>query len=112
MSNKKLVSIEDFNEIKDKDVFFIFKHSTTCPISGSAFEEWNNFNDDFPHAKYYSLFVQEARELSNYIAESYNVKHESPQVLLVKNGEVVWHTSHWKITYSNLQDIWNQHFTN
>jgi bacillithiol system protein YtxJ len=111
MANKKLVGIEDFNDIKDKDIFFLFKHSTTCPISDSAYEEWSNFNDDFPQAKYYALFVQEARELSNYIADQYQVKHESPQVMLVKNGNVVWHTSHWNITYSKLQEIWNEYFT-
>jgi bacillithiol system protein YtxJ len=108
MANKRLVSIEDFNDIKENEIFFIFKHSTTCPISDSAYEEWNNFNDDFPNAKYYFLFVQEARELSNHIAEHYDIKHESPQVLLVKNNSVLWHASHWNITYSALQEVWNK----
>jgi bacillithiol system protein YtxJ len=52
----------------------------------------------------YYLHVQEARALSNYIAETYSIKHESPQALLFKDGKVVWDASHWKITYASLQE--------
>jgi bacillithiol system protein YtxJ len=111
MSKKKLVQIEDFNEVKDNSSFFIMKHSSTCPISDSAFEEWNSFIEDYPNEKYTYLVVQEARPLSNHIAEHYGVKHESPQVLYIKDGKVIWADSHWNITYSKLQEVFQQHLT-
>jgi len=47
--------------------------------------------------------VQEARTLSNHIAEHYNVRHESPQVLFIQDGRAVWTTSHYDITMDALQ---------
>ena len=45
----------------------------------------------------YYLYVQDARDVSNRVAEQYSMKHESPQVLYIKDGMVVWNTSHWNI---------------
>ena len=103
MSKSQVTTIEEFNNIEGTmDLFLLIKHSLSCRISGNAFEEYENFTkeNDFPT---YYLYVQEARPLSNYIAETYAVKHESPQALLFKNGEVKWHASHWDITKSSLK---------
>jgi bacillithiol system protein YtxJ len=105
MSKTLIQSIEQFDElVKDKGTFLFFKNSTTCPISHAAYEEFENFVADHEEIPCYFLHVQEARPLSNYIAETFAVKHESPQALLFKDGEVVWNASHWKITYSSLQE--------
>nr|WP_041582325.1 bacillithiol system redox-active protein YtxJ [Salisediminibacterium selenitireducens] len=78
---------------------FIFKNSTTCPVSREAFSEVKGFVQGYDgEAPVVYLNVQEARELSNRIAEEYGVKHESPQLLLIDDTEVKWHASHWKIT--------------
>ena len=45
----------------------------------------------------YYLYVQDARDVSNRVAEQYSIRHESPQVLYIKDGMVVWNTSHWNI---------------
>jgi len=74
----------------------IFKHSTRCSISAMAkrsFESnWNHEN-----AQVYLLDLIAHRSLSNQIAETFSVKHESPQVLLLKNGKCVFHVSHSEI---------------
>lgn len=72
----------------------LFKHSTTCPISMNAHREMERFAD----ADVNLVVVQRARELSNEIARRTGVRHESPQALVVRNGDVVWNASHYDIT--------------
>lgn len=102
---KRFNGSEDFDTaIQKEDQLIILKHSSTCPISQAAYEEYESFAEDHENLPIYYLIVQEDRPLSNYIAEKFNIKHESPQVLLFRNGDVNWHASHWKITYSSLTE--------
>ena len=71
----------------------IFKHSLTCPISTSAFEKMKDYEGDVDLVE-----VQRARALSNEIAQRLGVRHESPQIIVVRNGQVLWDASHFKIT--------------
>ena len=73
----------------------IFKHSTNCGISSlirRSFEKEEN------HPKtgitYHLLDLIAFRTISNTVAEKYDVRHESPQVLVIKEGRVVAHASH------------------
>ncbi|MCP8617146.1 bacillithiol system redox-active protein YtxJ [Salirhabdus salicampi] len=89
---------EQFQEVLEQQhTFFLLKHSLTCPISSEAKEQYERFWEE-AEIPQYVLYVQEARPLSNHIAETFDVKHESPQALLFHGKEVVWHTSHWNIT--------------
>lgn len=104
MALVKINQSEDFKKaISGDGPVFVMKNSTTCPISHAAFEEYEKFAGDHDGPLYY-LNVQEARPLSNEIAETYGIKHESPQVFLFENGKVKWNDSHWRITYSSLQE--------
>ncbi|KOP83765.1 bacillithiol system redox-active protein YtxJ [Cytobacillus solani] len=89
-------------KIGEEDLFLLFKHSSTCPISQAAYEEYETFANENMKVKTYYLVVQEDRPLSNHIAESFQIKHESPQAILFKKSEPVWHASHWKITNDSL----------
>ena len=71
----------------------IFKHSLTCPISASAFEKMQRYEGAVDLVE-----VQRARALSNEIAQRLGVRHESPQIIVVRNGQVLWDASHFKIT--------------
>lgn len=103
MPNTKIDTIEEFQEIAESQVAFLFfKNSLTCPIAQAAFEEFDAFTKEHDSVAAYYLNVQEARPLSNYIAETYGVKHESPQALLFKGKQVAWNDSHWKITVESL----------
>ncbi|MGJ7920398.1 bacillithiol system redox-active protein YtxJ [Neobacillus sp. LXY-4] len=100
----KIDSEEQFNQlIQSGEAFSFLKHSVTCPISQAAYEEYIKFAEDFPDHNCYYLTVQDSRPLSNYIAEQFQVKHESPQAFLFKSNKVLWHASHWKITYDSLK---------
>ncbi len=77
-----------------------FKHSLTCPISSRAFGEYQSFLAERPEddATVYTLVeIQNARPVSQEIAERTGVRHESPQALLVRGGEVAWDASHYSI---------------
>ncbi|PLT32253.1 bacillithiol system redox-active protein YtxJ [Bacillus sp. V5-8f] len=102
MAANKIETKEQFEQLATKDSFLLIKHSLTCPISGAAFEEYESFLEDHTDVNTAYLAVQEARALSNYVAETYGIKHESPQAILFKNGQPVWNASHWKITSDSL----------
>jgi bacillithiol system protein YtxJ len=106
MIMKKIETIEQFEQLltKEQRVFFL-KHSLTCPISARAYQEVDQFLRNHPGEKGYFLAVQESRELSNYIAQKFGIKHESPQAFLFVNGRPVWHDSHYQITGDRLATI-------
>jgi bacillithiol system protein YtxJ len=77
---------------------FLFKHSTRCPISASRWPIFQGFAGKESNADCYRLNVVEDRVLSLHVAQATGVEHESPQVILLHKGKVIWHTSHWSIT--------------
>tara|TARA_R110000868_G_scaffold153120_1_gene378452 strand:- start:11002 stop:11397 length:396 start_codon:yes stop_codon:yes gene_type:complete len=101
-----LVSVNQLDDIKRKSVIktqLIFKHSTRCGISRmvqNQFEKNYNFNDD--EFDLYYLDILNYRDISNQIAQIFEVFHESPQLLVVKNGVVVAHKSHASINDMDL----------
>ena len=70
----------------------VFKHSTTCPISAVAYEQMTRFDGEVALVE-----VQSAREVSKEIEKQTGIPHESPQVIILRNGKVVWNASHWKV---------------
>jgi bacillithiol system protein YtxJ len=84
----------------------LFKHSTKCSISNVAWQRMKNAN--LPeNAQYYYLDLLEHRAISNSIAEKFRVHHESPQILLIKNGECTYTESHLGITEEELLEQLN-----
>ncbi|MDH3795451.1 MAG: bacillithiol system redox-active protein YtxJ [Flavobacteriaceae bacterium] len=84
----------------------IFKHSTQCGISGVVLRSFSS-KTGHPESgyNYFVLDLIAFRELSNAIAEKYGVMHQSPQVLIVKNGIVVAHASHHAILELDLNEF-------
>lgn len=93
-------------EQSEKLPVLLLKHSTACLISAAAWQECLTFVENNPnkHLSYVVLKVIESRSVSNQIAEQLNIKHESPQLILIKNQEAVWNTSHWSITNENMKN--------
>jgi bacillithiol system protein YtxJ len=71
----------------------VFKHSSTCPISAAAYREMSQVEEDIA-----LVVVQRARGLSQKIAAQTGIRHESPQAIILRRGQVVWSASHWSIT--------------
>lgn len=95
--------LEQVWETSEQKPVFLFKQSTTCPISAAAFSQYNSFLDSTEEdIGTYFVKVRETREISDQIADETNIQHQSPQVFLIKNNEVVWNASHNKITTESL----------
>ncbi|TCZ65685.1 bacillithiol system redox-active protein YtxJ [Flaviaesturariibacter aridisoli] len=82
----------------------IFKHSTRCSISSVAFQRIDKAQKP-PATDFWLLDVLTSRPLSQQVAQRFGVNHESPQVLVIKNGECVYDDSHLGIS---MQDIASQ----
>ena len=83
--------------------FLLFKHSTRCPISAAAFEEWQAWQRAHPDAPTAWIDVIEQRDLVRTFAAQCGVRHESPQALWFTAGKVAWHASHGDITAESLE---------
>lgn len=96
---KFLTDPEQLNEIDQlshSQPLIIFKHSTRCSVSNtvlSRFERDLKKSDLDPNRVYY-LDLLTFRDISNEIASRYDVRHESPQSLLIKDGKCVYNASH------------------
>jgi bacillithiol system protein YtxJ len=81
----------------------IFKHSTRCSISSMAKNRLER--ETFPETiAFYYLDLLKYRSLSNKIAEEFQIWHESPQVLMIRNGACVYDESHGGITMEDLME--------
>jgi len=76
----------------------IFKDSVTCGISAYAKERLVSGNDLLiAKADFNYLDLLSYRSVSNFIADELNVIHQSPQIIVLKDGEVVYRVSHHSI---------------
>lgn len=106
---ERLESLDQLNVIKEESKtqpVLIFKHSTRCSISSMALSrlerEWNSELDQL---KAYYLDLIAFRQISNTIENAFGVYHESPQVLIIKNGECIYDASHMSISVNNLKQF-------
>lgn len=82
-----------------------FKHSTRCSISSMSLNRLARLDvSKFDKVQFYFLDLLAYRNLSNQIAEKLQVYHESPQVLLVRNGDCTYEASHNMISAAELEE--------
>lgn len=75
----------------------IFKHSTRCGISKMVMNQFVDAYDVDLNVDLYYLDLLNYREVSNEVGYKFQVMHESPQLMVIKNGVVVAHASHGAI---------------
>ena len=106
MNWNKLTTDDQLDFIKEesnRNPVLIFKHSTTCSISHMALSRMErNWNDHLGVKPYY-LDLLAFKPISNKIETVFGIEHESPQVLLIRNGECVYDASHMAISFAGLQ---------
>lgn len=83
-------------------VLLLFKHSPLCLVSASARDQVERWARTAPTLPVTVVDVLRERELSQRVAARTGVRHQSPQVLLLRDGRVVWHASHGDITATAL----------
>lgn len=106
---KPLTNQADADAAFSSDWAIVYKHSTRCPISAAAYNEVQKFAVANPDAPVYLIDVITSRAVSRYVAERTGIQHHSPQAILVEDGEVRWHASHFDITSAELERQAAQH---
>ena len=101
-----LTDLGQLNEImtvSNEKPVVIFKHSTRCSVSRMALKQFENEFDLVDQVDIYFLDLLEHRDISNEIASRFNVYHQSPQLLLIKEGKSVYDVSHSDIDAEELK---------
>ena len=101
-----LTSLEQLETIETESnaaSVLIFKDSTRCGISKMVIKQFEKlFTEENQHLKVYYLDLLNYRDISNEIAVKFQVMHQSPQLIVIRNGTAVHHASHNDITQVNL----------
>jgi bacillithiol system protein YtxJ len=99
-------TINEIKEISGMHPVLIFKHSTRCSISSMALNrlerDWKE--DEMQQMSAYFLDLVRHRDVSNAVADTFDVNHQSPQVLIIKDGECIYDTSHMGISYQEIRN--------
>jgi bacillithiol system protein YtxJ len=100
MNWNPLTTIDQLNLIDQESAqqpVMILKHSTRCSISSAALARLERNWDNKADMKVYYLDLIAYRNVSNEIASRYGIEHQSPQVIVIKNGRAVYAESHMGI---------------
>jgi bacillithiol system protein YtxJ len=106
---KKLTPLQDIDELEaaiaesQQRPVLLFKHSRTCGISCEALDELHvHMAERTVQASYKLITVQSHRPVSDAAATKLGVRHETPQVILLRDGRPIWNASHFRITANEL----------
>jgi monothiol bacilliredoxin len=103
-----LTTVDQLHTIAQKSkgkTQLIFKHSTRCGISRMVMNQFVSEYDIDAKADLYYLDLLSYREVSNETGYKFQVMHQSPQLLVIKNGIVVAHASHGGINDMDLVNV-------
>ncbi len=98
-----LTGVAELDQIIDSGTLVLFKHSTACWISTMAWRHIRRFSKKVPDVPIYVVNVITQRDLSEDISERFGIRHESPQAIVLREGESVWHASHLKVNTEALE---------
>lgn len=101
-----LTNLGQLNEIINESTetpVIIFKHSTRCSVSRMALKQFENEFDFSSKVTPYFLDLLENRNISSEIASRFGVVHQSPQLILIKDGKAIYNSSHSDIASEDLE---------
>ncbi|MDX1564104.1 MAG: bacillithiol system redox-active protein YtxJ [Phycisphaeraceae bacterium] len=87
---------------------WLFKYSNACGFSETQWRVFEQFGRSGRQYEAARVVVQKHRDVSDHIARRLGVRHETPQVLLVRGGRCLWNGSHSQITEAALKDAEQQ----
>jgi bacillithiol system protein YtxJ len=107
---KEIKTVEEWKTLllkSETQGIYILKHSTRCSISAKAYQEVITYLEESPNTNidYWVIKVIESRPISNEIANTLGVKHESPQAILMRNQKSLWNSSHFLLPYLSLFNL-------
>jgi bacillithiol system protein YtxJ len=100
-----LGQLNEIGEVSTEKAVLIFKHSTRCSVSRMVLKQFENEFDLQDKIVPYFLDLLQHREISNAIARDYEVQHQSPQVIIIKDGKAVYNASHESIDTKQLEQF-------
>lgn len=103
---RSLASESDWADARaqsEEQPVLLFKHSNACPVSAKADGEMQELAADAA-LPVYKLVVQNSRALSDEIAEALDVRHETPQAIVLDDRTATFDTSHFDVTVDTLRD--------
>jgi bacillithiol system protein YtxJ len=108
MGNKFLnvddhATLENLLTDSGKKPVIVFKHSNTCSISARAYREMEKLDN------VNILEVQSARDVSRELANLTGIRHETPQVIILRDGKAVWNASHFDVTAAGVTKAVESH---
>lgn len=81
----------------------ILKHSNSCGVSFFAKQNLDTIpSEQLSEADLYIIDVIRHRDVSYYLADKFNIRHESPQVFVIRDKQVVWNGSHGRVNADNV----------
>ena len=95
---REITSIEEYETALAHELAVIFKHSKYCDLSHDAYQTVTRFCSAEPAATILLICVPKFREVAAFVEKQTRVRHESPQILAMRNGVVFAHASHGRIT--------------
>lgn len=102
----EMETLEEIAEDSSNQPIAILKHSTTCGISRMVLKQFEqNYNLEPNSVKLYFLDLLSYRDISNKIATRFNVPHESPQLIVIKDGKVIYNASHSEINVESIKKL-------
>ena len=102
----QIETLEEIAEDSSNQSIAILKHSTSCGISRMVLRQFEqNYNLDPDTFKLYFLDLLSYRDISNKIATRFNVPHESPQLIVIKDGKAIYDASHSAIDVEKLKTL-------
>ena len=104
----QLTSEVELERVFSADELIVFKHSYVCPISSAAKRRVTAWVAENPAVEIIEVDVIGSRPLSMAIADRLGVIHESPQAILVRDGQAVWSASHGAVTGDALTEAVGQ----
>ena len=93
-----VASLDEFLADSNGSAAVLFKHSNTCGVSSRAYAEMSKMRHPVG-----LVTVQQARAVSDEIEKRWQVAHETPQVLIVRAGKVVWDASHFSVKAGDVE---------
>ena len=99
-----LEQIKTIKELSKSETILVFKHSTRCGISSMVIKRFENlFDSSMNNIKVYYLDLLNFRAISDEVGYIFQVQHQSPQLLIIRNEVAVLNVSHYDITTVNIQ---------
>jgi len=103
---KQMEMLDEIVEDSKHQPVAILKHSTSCGISRMVLRQFEStYNINPEDMKLYFLDLLSHRDISNKIASRFNVPHQSPQLIVLKDGRVIYDASHSEISAEKLNEF-------